>query len=346
MTAPDRGLTLSSDAGPIVQASVGLRLRGRREMKRRVTWVVPFVLAAIAASAEEPAQALARGKLESDLGHPKVAAEAFASVARSPEATPQQRWESLVRLGVARRDAGDAVGSVSAFEDAFRRYGKDPEALRFLLLALGRAVPAQQRWEQVYRQVTLDVDRRVPERPVVRVFWPGVPVGLCPCSGVPVNLDFKDGNLQDVFRLFADVSGLNVVVQPGVHGRVDYRANGIAWDEVLERMLAPYGYVAQLEGNVLWIGRPGEAGPRRTFTGGPMSFEYTDKDLIEALREVAANGRASVELPQGVAGHVTFKLTEVPWDQAFDLLARVNGLTWTRAGDVIRVGVRKPAATR
>ena len=43
----------------------------------------------------------------------------------------------LVRLGVARRDAGDAVGSASAFEDAFRRYGKDPDALRFLLLALG-----------------------------------------------------------------------------------------------------------------------------------------------------------------------------------------------------------------
>ena len=346
MTAADCGLTLSDDGAPIVFDERGPLACGRRAMKKCTSWVIPFVLAAAAVSAEEPADALARGKLESDLGHPAVAAEAFASVVRSELATAPQRWEALVRLGVARRDAGDAVGSVSAFEDAFRRYGKDPEALRFLLLALGRAVPAQQRWEQVYRQVTLDVDRRVPERPVVRVFWPGVPVGLCPCSGVPVNLDFKDGNLQDVFRLFADVSGLNVVVQPGVHGRVDYRANGIAWDEVLERMLAPYGYVAQLEGNVLWIGRPGEAGPRRTFTGGPMSFEYTDKDLIEALREVAANGRASVELPQGVAGHVTFKLTEVPWDQAFDLLARVNGLTWTRAGDVIRVGVRKPAATR
>ncbi len=292
-------------------------------------------------SAEEPADALTRGKLESDLGHPAVAAEAFASVARSEQATAPQRWEALVRLGVARRDAGDATGSASAFEDAFRRYGKDPEALRFLLVALERAVPAQDRWEQMYRQVTLDVDRRVPERPVVRVFWPGDPVGLCPCSGTPVSLDFKDGNLQDVFRLFADVSGLNVVVQPGVHGSVDYRANGVPWDEVLERMLAPYGYVAQLEGNVLWIGRPGEPGPRRTFTGAPMSFEYAAKDLVEALREVAANGRASVEVAEGVGGHVTFKLTDVRWDQAFDLLVRVNGLTWSRTGDVIRVGFRE-----
>jgi hypothetical protein len=315
-------------------------------MKKCLSWVIPFVLAAAAVSAEEPADALARGKLESDLGHPAVAAEAFTSVARSEQATVPQRWEALVRLGVARRDAGDAVGSVSAFEDAFRRYGKDPEALRFLLVALERAVPAQERWEQVYRQVTLDVDRRVPERPVVRVFWPGVPVGLCPCSGLPVDLDFKDGNLQDVFRLFADVSGLNVVVQPGVQGRVDYRANGVPWDEVLERMLAPYGYVAQLEGNVLWIGRPGEAGERRSFRGAPTSFEYADKDLVEVLREVAANGRASVEVAEGVAGHVTFKLAEVPWDQAFDLLVRVNGLTWSRTGEVIRVGFRERAKAR
>lgn len=94
---------------------------------------------------------------------------------------------------------------------------------------------------------------------------------------------------------------------------------------------------------MLWIGRPGEAGPRRSFTGARLSFEYTDKDLVEALREVAANGRASVELPQGVGGHVTFKLTEVPWDQAFDLITRVNGLTWSRTGAVIRVDFRERA---
>ena len=46
-------------------------------MKRRMVWVVMAGLAAIAAGAEEPAAALARGKLEADLGHHAVAAEAF-----------------------------------------------------------------------------------------------------------------------------------------------------------------------------------------------------------------------------------------------------------------------------
>jgi len=315
-------------------------------MKRRMAWVVMAVLAAIAASGEEPAQALARGKLEADLGHPAVAAEAFASVARAPEATVPQRWEALVRLGVARRDAGDARGSADAFEEVWHTYGKDPEALRFLLLAVGSALPGKERWDGVWRQVTVDVDRRVPERPQVRVTWPGVPFGLCPCSGTPVDLDFKDGDLQDVFRLFADISGLNVVVQPGTQGLVTYRASKEPWDAVLERLLAPNGLVARLQGNVLWIGLAAEAGAKRTFTGAPVSFEYADKDLLEAMREVAGHGGARVEFPDGVRGRVWFKLDQVPWDQAFDLLANVNGLTWARKGDSIRVEVRRRGATR
>jgi hypothetical protein len=315
-------------------------------MKRRMAWVVLAGLVAVTASAEEPAQALARGKLETDLGHHAVAAEAFVSVARAPQATVPQRWEALVRLGVARREAGDARGSADAFEEAWRTYGTDPEALRFLLQAVGSALPGRDRWEEVWRQVILEVDRRVPGRPEVRVTWPGVPFGLCPCSGTKVDLHMEDFDLQDLFRLVADVSGLNVVVQPGTRGVVTYRVSRMPWDEVLERGLAPNGLVARLDGNVLWIGRPGEAGERRSFTGAPISFEFVGKELVEALREIAAHGNASVEVPDGVRGRVTLKLVEVPWDQAFDLLTSVNGLTWTRSGDVIHVEVRRRGSSR
>jgi hypothetical protein len=306
-------------------------------MKTRMAWVLTAVLAAVTAGAEEPAQALARGKLEADLGHHAVAAEAFASVAQAPQATAPQRWEALVRLGVARRDTGDAKGSADAFEEASRTYGKDPEALRFLVQAVGSALPGQERWDEVWSQVTLDVDRRVPERPQVRVTWPGLPFGLCPCSGAPIDPDFGDADLQDVFRLFADISGLNVVVHPGTMGRVTFRARQVPWDEALERVLAPNGFAARIDGNVVEIGPPRKLGDKRSFSGAAISFDFVSKDLVETLREIAAHGRASVEVPEGVTGRVTIKLDEVPWDQAFDLLVRVNGLTWTRTGDVIRV---------
>jgi hypothetical protein len=316
-------------------------------MKRRLAWVLMAGLVAVAASAEDPAQALTRGKLEADLGHHATAAEAFAVVAQAPEASVPQRWEALVRLGVARRDAGDAKGSVDAFEEAFRTYGKDPEAFRFLLLAVGSALPGRERWDEIWSQVVFDVDRRVPERPQVRVTWPGLPFGLCPCSGAPADLDFQDAHLWDVLRWFADTSRLNVVVHPGVkNGSVTYHAKKVPWDEALERVLAPNGLVARLDGNVVEIGPPRKFGERRSFTGAAISFEYKDEDLVETLREVAAHAHASVEVPEGVSGRVTFKLDEVPWDQALDLLVRLNGLAWTRTGDVIRVERPRRAPSR
>ena len=316
-------------------------------MKRRLALGVVAVLAAVAASAEEPAAALARGKLEADLGHHAVAAEAFASVAQEPEASVPQRWEALVRLGVARRDAGDASGSVDAFEEAYRSYGKDPEALRFLLQAVGGALPGRERWEKVWREVIVAVDRGDPERPQVRVVWPGIQVGLCPCPGAaPIDMDLVEGDLQNVFRVFADVTRLNVVVCPGVGGKVTYRAHQVPWGQALERILAPNGFVARLEGNLLEICHPEVFGERRVFAGAPISFDYQRKDLVETLRETAAHGRVAVEVPEGVMGKVTLKLDEVPWDQAFDVLTRVNGLTWTRAGDVIRVEPRRRAPSR
>ena len=45
-------------------------------------------------------------------------------------------------------------------------------------------------------------------------------------------------------------------------------------------------------------------------------------------------------------GKVTLKLNDVAWDQAFDLLVRVNGLAWTRTGDVIRVEPQRRAPSR
>ena len=132
-----------------------------------------------------------------------------------------------------------------------------------------------------------------------------------------------------------------MVVQPGTQGQVTCRVVNRPWDEVLEQLLAPNGFVARLQGKVLWIGRPEEAGERRSFAGKPIRFEFVGKGLVEALEEIASNGQASVEVPPGVAGHVTLKLVDVPWEQAFDLLANVNGLTWTRTGDVIHVAVRK-----
>jgi hypothetical protein len=322
-------------------------------MKTAIVAVAAVFWATGGVAAEDPAEALTRGKLEVDLGHYSTAVAAFSAVLEAPGASDEQRWEALVRLGAARLEAGDPEGSADAFEEAWTKYGGNPEALRFLLQGVGCALPGPERWNEVWSELAVEVDRPPAKKPVIRVTWPGMEPAACPLvpaghprSGTTIDLDLEDADFNDVLRLFADTSGQNIVVMPGVHGSVTLHAEDVPWEEALEAILVPSGYIALHEGNVILVCPPGDMPMKRVFTGKPIDFDYQGVDLIQALRDIAANGSARVDVPEGVAGTVWLKLVGVPWDQAFDLLTHVNGLTWTRAGNVIRVAARRGEPSR
>ena len=77
-------------------------------------------------------------------------------------------------------------------------------------------------------------------------------------SGDPINLDFKDGDLVDIFRLFADISGLNVVINPGVTGSVSLRLNEVPWDQALDLILKTNNLGYTREDNVIRIAKLGD----------------------------------------------------------------------------------------
>jgi type IV pilus assembly protein PilQ len=72
-------------------------------------------------------------------------------------------------------------------------------------------------------------------------------------AGYPISLDFKDGDLIDIFRLFADITGLNVVINPGVSGKVSLKLVEVPWDQALELILKTNGLGQTIDGNVLRI---------------------------------------------------------------------------------------------
>jgi len=73
--------------------------------------------------------------------------------------------------------------------------------------------------------------------------------------GAPISLDFKDGDLQDIFRLFADISGSNVVVNPGVSGKVTLKLQEVPWDQALDLILKTNGLGSTVENNVIRIAK-------------------------------------------------------------------------------------------
>ena len=72
-------------------------------------------------------------------------------------------------------------------------------------------------------------------------------------SGHPVSLDFQGSDLRSVLRAFAEISGLNLVIDPAVQGNVDVTLRDVPWDQALENILRSnrLGYV--LDGTIVRI---------------------------------------------------------------------------------------------
>jgi type IV pilus secretin PilQ/predicted competence protein len=64
-------------------------------------------------------------------------------------------------------------------------------------------------------------------------------------TGHPVSLDFQGADLRAVLRTFAEISGLNVVIDPKVNGTVDVALRDVPWDQALDNILRAnsLGYV-------------------------------------------------------------------------------------------------------
>jgi type II secretory pathway component HofQ len=129
-----------------------------------------------------------------------------------------------------------------------------------------------------------------------------------------------------------------VVVFPGVRGTITVAVRDAPWPEALERVLTPHGLVYRVDGNVLLIGPPARLGAPRKYEGQPIGVDYKDEDLREVLQALGRFGKQTVVVNPAVQGRVTLKLNAVPWDQALDVVVRINGLAWERQGGQIRVG--------
>jgi type IV pilus assembly protein PilQ len=72
-------------------------------------------------------------------------------------------------------------------------------------------------------------------------------------TGEPISVNLKDVDLKDFFRLIHEISGLNVVLDPNVHGTLTIVLDDVPWDQALDIVLQNNDLARELEGNVLRI---------------------------------------------------------------------------------------------
>jgi type IV pilus assembly protein PilQ len=72
-------------------------------------------------------------------------------------------------------------------------------------------------------------------------------------GGHPISMDFQGADLRSVLRVFAEESGLNMVLDPAVQGTVDVQLRDVPWDQALDIILRAnkLGYV--VDGTIVRI---------------------------------------------------------------------------------------------
>jgi type IV pilus assembly protein PilQ len=71
--------------------------------------------------------------------------------------------------------------------------------------------------------------------------------------GAPIDLDLKDADVHDVFRLLSDVAHVNLVVSDDVAGKVTLRLKRVAWDLAACSIAASHGLELDVRDNILLV---------------------------------------------------------------------------------------------
>jgi type IV pilus assembly protein PilQ len=72
-------------------------------------------------------------------------------------------------------------------------------------------------------------------------------------SGHPVSLDFQGVDLRAVLRTFGEITGLNLVIDEKVEGRVDVALRDVPWDQALDVILRANKLSYTVEGTIVRI---------------------------------------------------------------------------------------------
>jgi type IV pilus assembly protein PilQ len=131
-------------------------------------------------------------------------------------------------------------------------------------------------------------------------------------TGDPITMDFQAADLRAVLRTFADISGLNIVIDPAIQGTVDVALRDVPWDQALDIILRANKLGYTVDGTIVRIA---------PFSVLAQEDEDRKKRSDAADAAAAASDRRIVTIPLSYA-------------KAIDLVPIVTKSTLSQFGDV------------
>ncbi|MGA8764490.1 MAG: type IV pilus secretin PilQ [Candidatus Sulfotelmatobacter sp.] len=198
---------------------------------------------------------LADGKLVLTL-RPKTSAQAKTASAPKPatiktvaaSAAPSSDYVFVEPTYQAKKNAEAPVEPAALAQEAAARFS-DKTAVELLPVSMN-ATPAAAQSASTGTAIQPAVNLAAEQKAQVGQ----QPVAAGPkYTGEPISVNLKDVDLKDFFRLIHEISGLNIVLDPNVHGTLTIVLDDVPWDQALDIVLKNNDLARELEGNVLRI---------------------------------------------------------------------------------------------
>lgn len=168
--------------------------------------------------------------------------------------------------------------------------------------------------------------------------------------GNKVQVDFLNTGLPETLRRRLDVTDFGTPVT-----RVTTSSQGASTRMIIEAQGTWEQSVFQSDTQLVVAVRPVKADSDKPvrgaegaqgFRGEKISFDFQNIEVRAALQAVADISGLNIIASDSVAGSLTLRLKDVPWDQALDVILQSKGLDMRKNGTVIWIAPKEELLTK
>jgi len=163
--------------------------------------------------------------------------------------------------------------------------------------------------------------------------------------GEEIALHFIKTDIIYIFKIFEEISGLNIVLDRDVSGRVTlFLMKPLPWDQVLDLVLEMNQLEKIWHGNVIRVVtrdtyRSSSRGRvAKKYTGKKVAIHFQDMAFEDALAALSHVSQKKMVLDEKVKDRINLQIDKpIPWDYALDLIVHTHHLIMKKENDIIRI---------
>ena len=181
------------------------------------------------------------------------------------------------------------------------------------------------------------MERIVPSQPLAQPFIDTLKKYLASTgknTSEAISLDVKELAIPEIIRILAAKTNRAIVVDEGVERRmITLHIPKVGFDEVMRILSLLGNFTIENEGEILVIRSRRPTIDQGTGGDGKISLDFSNADIRDVLRLVAAKGKFNLVFHKSVRGKITMRLQKVDPLEALRLLAKAGDYAVEKDGD-------------